>query len=91
MIFGAWFSMTAAVLLPPSLSAAQPTRDPLALVKQAVKTEIAADDNDHSRWRYRDDQQELKTVSIVVQTDAGSVKPVDLAGWEAAEWGRVAG
>lgn len=74
MIFVAWFSMTAAVLLPPSLSAAQTTKDPLALVKLAVKTEIEADDNDRSRWRYRDDQQELKTVSIVVQTDAGSVK-----------------
>ena len=53
---------------------AAPAQDTLALLKVAVQTEIAADDNDHSRWRYRDDQQELGTVSIVVQTDNGSVK-----------------
>ena len=53
---------------------AQPVDDPLAILKVAVMTELAADDNDHSRWRYRDDQRDLKTVSIVVQTDFGSVK-----------------
>ena len=53
---------------------AQAAEDALPLVKVAVQTELDADDNDHSRWRYRDDQQELKTVSIVVETDSGSVK-----------------
>lgn len=53
---------------------AQPINDPLAILKVAVKTELAADDNDHSRWRYRDEQRELNAVSIVVQTDFGSVK-----------------
>ena len=55
-------------------SVAQPADDPLAIIKVAVKTELDADDNDHSRWRYRDEQRELHTVSIVVQTDFGSVK-----------------
>ncbi|MBB5058654.1 hypothetical protein HDF16_003368 [Granulicella aggregans] len=55
-------------------SIAQPIDDPLALIKVAVRTELDADDNDHSRWRYRDEQHELGTVSIVVQTDFGSVK-----------------
>jgi hypothetical protein len=56
------------------MRAAQPSKDPLELVKLAVKAEIDADDNDHSRWRYRDEQRELNTVSIVVQTDDGAVK-----------------
>ncbi len=62
------------VFSPRTLHAAQPTTDALAALRVAVQTEIAADAEDHSRWRYRDDQQDLGTVSIVVQTDAGSVK-----------------
>lgn len=49
-------------------------KDPLALLKLAVQAELYADDHDQSRWRYHDDQQELGTVSIVVETDTGSVK-----------------
>jgi hypothetical protein len=56
------------------LYAAQPTTDALGLLKVAVQTELDADANDHSRWRYRDDQRDLGTVSIVVQTDDGAVK-----------------
>ena len=62
------------VLVPQSLYAAQSTTDPLALLKLAVKAELEADDTDRSRWRYRDEQKELNTVSIVVQTDVGAVK-----------------
>jgi len=60
--------------MPRPLYAAQPTTDAFALLKVAVQTELDADANDHSRWRYRDDQQDLGTVSIVVQTDDGAVK-----------------
>jgi len=69
-----------AIALPLRLSAAQPAAagqppvDALALLKLAVKAELYADDTDHSRWRYRDDEQDVGTVSIVVQTDHGSVK-----------------
>ena len=45
-----------------------------ALVERAVQAELAADKSDHSRWRFLDDEREKGTVSIVVQTDAGSVK-----------------
>lgn len=45
-----------------------------AVIQQAVDTELRADREDHSRWRYRDDQRDKGLVSIVVQTDAGSVK-----------------
>jgi hypothetical protein len=54
--------------------AAQTQEEVMPLLKVAVRTEIDADDHDHSRWRYRDEQRELKTISIVVQTDFGSVK-----------------
>jgi hypothetical protein len=55
-------------------SVGQTVSDPLATLKVAVKTELDADENDHSRWRYRDEQRDLNIVSIVVQTDFGSVK-----------------
>jgi hypothetical protein len=49
--------------------------DAETLIRQAVQKELDADLNDHSRWRYRDEQRELNdSVSIVVQTDQGSVK-----------------
>jgi len=60
--------------MPMPLRAAQPVGDALGLLKLAVKAELDADDNDHSRWRYRDDERDAGTVSIVVQTDAGAVK-----------------
>jgi hypothetical protein len=56
---------------------AQETRSAKEIIQAAVKTELAADKNDRSRWRYRDDQRDGNdTVSIVVQTDHGSVKRV---------------
>jgi hypothetical protein len=49
--------------------------DALTIIREAVQAELNADQNDHSRWRYRDEQRELNdSVSIVVQTDQGSVK-----------------
>ena len=48
--------------------------DARGIVQRAVKTELAADESDHSRWRFRDDERDKGTLSIVVQTDAGSVK-----------------
>jgi hypothetical protein len=55
-------------------SPAQANRDPRAIVQSAVKAELTADANDHSRWKYRDDQRDQNTVSIVVETDSGAVK-----------------
>ena len=49
-------------------------QDARALVQQAVATELQADKTDQSRWRYRDDEQDKGSVSIVVQTDDGAVK-----------------
>lgn len=69
--------LTAVILLPVATfarAAASPT-DALAVVRAAVQAELYATDNDHSRWRYRDEQKELNnSVSIVVQTDNGSIK-----------------
>ncbi len=56
-------------LLPSALRA----QDALASIRQAVRTELAADDTDRSRWRYRDEERVKGTVSIIVQTDSGSV------------------
>jgi hypothetical protein len=54
---------------------AQGSRDAKETVRAAMQAELAADLNDHSRWRYRDDQRDgTNTVSIVVETDHGSVK-----------------
>jgi hypothetical protein len=53
---------------------AQDKNDTKALVTMAMNAELAADANDHSRWKYKDDQKDLNTTSIVVQTDKGSVK-----------------
>lgn len=64
------------VMTPRSVHAAAVLHDPLALLKVAVQAELKADDEDHSQWRYRDDEQDIGTVSIVVQTSEGSVKRV---------------
>lgn len=44
------------------------------MVARAVHSELTADENDHSLWRYRDEQREQSKVSIVVETHQGSVK-----------------
>jgi hypothetical protein len=49
-------------------------QDAVQIVQTAVKTELAASRNDHSLWRYRDEQRETGKVSTVVQTAQGSVK-----------------
>ena len=68
------FNATMLIVLTTCLSLAARAQTPQDLVKQAVQAELAADRNDHSRWRYRDDERDKGTLSIVVQTDAGSVK-----------------
>ena len=67
-----WLVMVSGLcLLWPVAGEAQDAR---ALIRQAVNTELAANEHDRTRWRYRDDEQDKQTVSIVVETDAGSVK-----------------
>jgi hypothetical protein len=56
-----------------SVSALQ-AQDAVQIVQTAVKTELAASRNDHTLWRYRDEQRKEGKVSIVVQTAQGSVK-----------------
>jgi hypothetical protein len=54
---------------------AQDTKDARAIVQAAVQAELAASQNDHSRWRYRDeDRMANDSVWIVAETDHGSVK-----------------
>jgi hypothetical protein len=54
---------------------AQENGDPKAVVEAAVKAELAAHDNDHARWRYRDLHKDANnSLYIVVETDHGSVK-----------------
>jgi hypothetical protein len=56
---------------------AQSARDPKEIVRTAMQAELAADKNDHTRWRYRDAKRDgTDTVSIVVETDYGSVKRI---------------
>jgi hypothetical protein len=46
-------------------------------IRSAVKTELAKDSDDHSRWSYKDDDRTPEhgaAVYRVVETDAGSVK-----------------
>lgn len=49
-------------------------QDPVQIVQTAVNTELAASRNDHSLWRYRDEQRDANKISIMVQTARGSVK-----------------
>src|SRR5271168_4313017 len=63
----------------PSLQAQSPPppgpRQVQQIVVEAVHAELAADQNDHSHWRYRDEQkQQDDSISIVVQTDNGAVR-----------------
>lgn len=59
----------------------QEVKDAKEIVRSAGKTELAADQNDRSRWRYRDaDKSANDSVWIVVQTDAGSVKRLIVRG-----------
>jgi hypothetical protein len=56
-------------------SHAQGGKDAKEIVRTAMQAELAADLNDHTRWRYRDAQKDgIETVSIVVETSHGSVK-----------------
>ncbi len=49
--------------------------DAKAIVQAAVKAELAADDSDHTRWRYRDLHKDANnSVFVVVQTEHGAVR-----------------
>lgn len=51
--------------------------DPKEIVRTAMQAELAADKNDHTRWRYRDANRDgTDTASIVVETDHGSVRRI---------------
>ncbi|MEO8737405.1 MAG: hypothetical protein ABI380_12815 [Edaphobacter sp.] len=49
-------------------------QDAKSLVEKAVHSELAADQNDRSLWRYRDEQRDANKVSVVVNTHQGSAK-----------------
>jgi hypothetical protein len=49
-------------------------QDANQILQTAVNTELVAARNDHSLWRYRDEQREANKVSIVAQSAKGSVK-----------------
>jgi hypothetical protein len=54
---------------------AQDARSPKEIIQTAVKTELAADRDDHSLWRYRVAEKDAdNSVSIVVGTSEGQVK-----------------
>jgi hypothetical protein len=54
---------------------AQAPRDAKEIVRTAMQSELSADLNDHSRWRYRVSKKDgTDTTSIVVETAHGSVK-----------------
>jgi hypothetical protein len=56
---------------------AQDANSAKEIVRTAMQAELAANKNDHTRWRYRDAKKDgTDTVSIVVETDQGSVKRV---------------
>jgi hypothetical protein len=56
---------------------AQDAKPAKEIVRTATQAELAADKNDHTRWRYRDAKKDgTDTVSIVVETEFGSVKRV---------------
>src|ERR1700735_4170452 len=61
--------------LPQQAQAAQTPRPATDIVVEAVHAELIANQNDHSRWPYRDEQkQQDDSISIVVQTDNGAVR-----------------
>jgi hypothetical protein len=56
---------------------AQDAKPAKEIVRTATQAELAADKNDHTRWRYRDAKKDgTDTVSIVVETEWGSVRRV---------------
>lgn len=73
-----WIVCGFAVSLLPFSVVAQPQQDKHAqeMVRAAVQTELVADRDDHSRWRYRDLDRKPGGEALyqVVETDHGSVK-----------------
>jgi len=80
-LLGRFFLLNVAVAVLPVAIASQlyaEQQDPRAqaIVREASQTELAASKADHSRWQYKDVDRTPtgETVSIVVETDHGSVK-----------------
>ena len=70
-----WIALCGLLFVGLSPLHAQEGKEAKEIVRRAMQAELAADLNDHTRWRYRDDQRDgTNTVSTVVETDYGSVK-----------------
>lgn len=73
--------LTGSLLLGVLPLVAQDTKDARAIVREAVASEMAASQNDHTRWRYRtEDKAANDSAWIVVETDYGSVKRLIVRG-----------
>src|SRR5258705_10546199 len=56
---------------------AQDAKPAKEIVRTATQAEMAADKNDHTRWRYRDAKKDgTDMVSIAVETEWGTVRRV---------------
>jgi hypothetical protein len=76
-ILQSYLMVTLSLLVGQCTLHAQEAKPPKEIVQTATQAELAADMNDHTRWRYRDAKKDgTDTVSIVVETDYGSVKRV---------------
>ena len=69
-----WIEAALGLLLTAGGAQWSPAQDANAVIRDAVQTELRMNHDDRTRWRYLDDEREKGTLSIVVQTDAGSVK-----------------
>lgn len=69
-------SLLSLSLIAPKSPAQQQDPHAQQLVRVAVDTELAADHDDHSRWRYRSDVRRSEGAFLyeVVETDHGSIK-----------------
>lgn len=72
--FALRISAVSAFLLCTSLAGAQPTAAQ-QLVQQVIHNELAANQNDHTKWMYRDADKtpDKNTVKLVVETEDGTV------------------
>jgi hypothetical protein len=62
-------------MLPVLMVSSLRAQSPKEIVQQAVQTEMAASRDDHSHWRYRQEQKvPAHTTSIVVETNLGTIK-----------------
>ncbi len=69
-----WKALALGLLLSAGSTVWSAAQDANAIIRDAVQTELKMNREDRTRWRYLDDERDKGTQSIVVQTDAGSVK-----------------